>query len=137
MNLNSLPYAIQVIDGNILFSNNSYIYDQPYLINGYLSNILIGQAIIQDTEDIKSLASVIASNLTLNDNLIRNMSGSNGGVIVEAAFDSSSMIQNLTFKDSSIQLGRIISSRFGIAHSTINSITLSNELINVLDGYDV
>ena len=98
-----------MIEGSFYF-HDSYVHDQSYLINGYLSNIMINQTNIQDTQSIEILVSVIGSELTLNDSLIRNMSGLYEGVLIKAAFDSSLIIQNLTFIDSSIQLVRIVSS---------------------------
>ena len=128
--MSQVKYAIKCISSSLSILNNSYISDEPYLIDSYLSAVNISENTIANTDANKELIKILTSNLTIDNTIFHNISSSNSSSKLITVSDESYL--NLTYvhySKSSLQLLRAVSSSVIVMKSNIDNIELSDRLI--------
>ena len=79
----SLKYSIQSISGALMVTNNTYITNQPYFLNTYLSTVSIHNSSIHDITSDSSVLIAAGTNIELNGLVINNLYANGLGKFVQ------------------------------------------------------
>ena len=109
--MSQVKYAIKCISSSLSILNNSYISDEPYLIDSYLSIVNISESQIASIETNKEVIRVVSSNLTIDNTIFFNISSVNFSSQLITVSDGSNLsLTYVHYYDSSVQFFRAVSS---------------------------
>ena len=133
----SILHGIQCIRGTLTIQNNTYITNQPYLIDGYLSNLVLENSTIHNITSNKSVFLVVDTEMTISNTGISNLHTSDLGNFMQLSFDSIVELVNITYTSSTMKLLESLSSKLHITNLSISDISLGQYLIDYNDCQDV
>ena len=138
LNINSIPYTIQSISSLLVVQNNTFINNQPYYINAYLSTVTFDYVIFNSISSDSNVIEISTSNITVSNTQFSNMYNTNtNGLVIFLTSDSQITMTNVTYSDSFMKMIRVYDSKFMISDSVITNIdTMNSDLISVYSSED-
>ena len=131
-----MKYSIQCISGALEVSNHTYITDQPYLINSYLSTVTIDNSTIYDITSDGSIFALTDTVVTMSNIEAYNLHTAGTGNFIQLSFESEGAIANITYTNSTVKLIESLSSKLQITSLMSKNITLTGYLLSYTDCID-
>ena len=129
----SLQYSIQCISGSLTLTNTTYITNQPYFMNAYLSTVRIHNSTIYDITSDGSVLIAVETNIELDDVEIKNLHTTGLGKFARISFESRAIISNMIYENSTMKFTEALSSEIQINALGITYITLTQYIIDFVD----
>ena len=129
----SLQYSIQCISGSLTLTNTTYITNQPYFMNAYLSTVKIHNSTIYDITSDGSVLIAVETNIELDDVEIKNLHTTGLGKFARISFESRAIISNMIYENSTMKFTEALSSEIQINTLGITNITLTQYIIDFVD----
>ena len=129
----SVQFSIQCINGAMIITNNTFITNQPMLINSYLSTILLENSTIYDFSSDFIIMTALSSNFTMNKVLVDNLHTETIGKFIQLSFGSHVDIRSLIYRSSSVKLIETLSSKLQLYNIEIYNINLTQYMIDCID----
>jgi predicted outer membrane repeat protein len=114
-----------LILSSLVIENNTIISNQEYLINSYISSIVIKDSEVHSIWNERRVIELSISNLTLSNMNITNIVAQNGASFIFALMENNVKVQNVLVKDSQVELLEIRSSEITI--DTLKFINVASE----------
>ena len=134
----SVSYALfQLISSNVNIQNMCSITDQNSVVNQFLSNVTISNSVISNIEMIESSFIVTSSLLNISQTTISMVSNPDSYDLMFITLDSSLVIYNLVFEDSSSNLFNTLNTNIQIDILKIRNINSSANLLKISTSQSV
>ena len=133
--ISHIKYGIKCISSSIAILNNSYISDEPYMIDSYLSVVNISKSFIVDIKTSKEVIRIVSSNLTIDRTNIFGISSiTSSPQLITLSDDSYFSMAYCHYHNSSLQFLRTVSSSVKIMKSNFDDIELNGRLVVILNS---
>ena len=134
----TVSYALfQLISSNVNIQNMCSITDQNSVVNQFLSNVTISNSVISNIEMIESSFTVTSSLLNISQTTISMVSNPDSYDLMFITLDSSLIIYNLVFEDSSSNLFNTLNTDIQIDTLMLRNITSSSNLLKISTSQSV
>ncbi|CAI2366740.1 unnamed protein product [Moneuplotes crassus] len=92
-------FSLGLITGSILINSETEIYNQPYFVNSFLSNVEFTGLTLHSIEFSDIYSFLLSSNVTIQNSSIYSVNSANEGTLLETS-DSRIIINNITYSNS-------------------------------------
>ena len=133
----SLQYGMQCISGSLTITNDTYITNQPYLVNSYLSTVSLYNSTIYEITSDSNILMAVETNIELNGLMINGLYTNGLGKFVQASFGSEAIISNTEYESSTMQFVEVLSSQIQLSNISVSNITSNQYIFDFIDCKNV
>ena len=133
----SVLYSIQCISGAVQIANNTFITNQPYFVNAYISAVILSNSTISNITSDYNILAAVESNLTLIDIKIRSLYTSEYGTFMQASFGSHVSLTNIEYSNSTIKFIETLSSQLQINNISVSNVFLTQYVMDFVDCQNI
>ena len=129
--------VFQLISANLLIRGNSEFYSGQELIDGYISTISIADSSIHDIS-VKSsyLMKLTGSQVSLDSVSFTQVSSAGTLAAIGATLETTILVENTTFADSTVSFIDLISSYGSFDELTIQNVTAEGSIFNTDKAFE-
>ena len=120
-----------------MISNQTFITNQPYFINSYLSNVTIDNSTFYDINSDGSILTLIDTVIKISNVEAYGLHTASAGRFIKLSFNSVANFSRINYTDSTMKLIESQSSQSQIMDLMATNISLTQHLIDYIDCNEV
>ncbi|CAI2371546.1 unnamed protein product [Moneuplotes crassus] len=130
-------YIIEILSGSLQIINNSLITDQNGVLNLFMSSLVVDSSTLNRIIFSRSPMRITSSTLELKNALLTGITGNFEKEIFLVNDESTLIVQNLTYEQSSMKLFTVLTGEVNIEKLTANNISNFHTLIHIYSAHTV